>query len=93
MYRSIDVIWLIAFGGRQSRPWILRTYEVVKLEIGKNWLEPVLDVHTHTYHLLSPQFSYFSLLNSVAKKLFLGKKILGAFAPPPPKLRLCTEVG
>jgi len=25
MYRSVGVIWLIAFGGGESRPWVLGT--------------------------------------------------------------------
>jgi hypothetical protein len=59
-------------------------YEIVKLGIGENWLEPVLDVHTHHFQLLSPQFLYFFLFNLVAKKLVLSRKNIGGFCPPPP---------
>ena len=76
------------------RPRVLGTliYEEVRLEIGEDWLEPVLNIHTRLSPL-SPRFCYLPPphFNSVAKRrLFLGMKKYWRGICPPSQATLMT---
>ena len=77
-------------GGRGHLLWVVGTfnYEEIKPERGVNLVSTILNIHTPLSPHFHPNFFYLPLLNSVAKRIFLGiKNIGGAFAPHP-KLRL-----
>jgi hypothetical protein len=88
---GFGLTWLMAWGGG-SRPWVVGTSWISQVwmrgKIGFN--QPVIYILPFP---LSPIFFHSSLFISVAKKVFLGIKILGGgHLTPSPKLRLRWQV-
>jgi hypothetical protein len=51
----------------ENRTWVLGTisYEVVKLEIGEDYFQPVLSIHRQNFPPLAHLLFYLQIINSV----------------------------